>query len=343
MDSLTQIVLGGAVGEASGGKHLGNKAVLWGAIGGTIPDLDVFIMGFFHPIDAALIHRGFSHSILFAFLAGPILGYLLYLIYKKKIELKIWIRLGFLSIITHPLLDIFTTYGTELFWPYPNRIAFNTVFVIDPLYTVPFATCLIMAMRKRKEDPKRKKWNIAGLVFSTGYLFLGVVIKISLLFSLKNGSISNNIFSSRTSISPMPFTSFYWQVILEDDKNFYIGNCSIFYPINKNSFDTLPKNHHYLNNLKWENSTHKDKLSLITNNYYTVRPSNDSLFIYDLRFGTASAFTNQTVNRPIMGFLLLTEGETVLKTEKLPRNDIFSHVDLTNYLRQIFIDPYREK
>ena len=41
MDSLTQIVLGAAVGEATLGRKVGNKALLWGAIAGTIPDLDV--------------------------------------------------------------------------------------------------------------------------------------------------------------------------------------------------------------------------------------------------------------------------------------------------------------
>jgi inner membrane protein len=47
---------------------MGNKAPFWGAIAGTIPDLDVFFRFFYHPIDSALVHRGFSHSILFAVL-----------------------------------------------------------------------------------------------------------------------------------------------------------------------------------------------------------------------------------------------------------------------------------
>jgi len=42
MDSLTQIVLGGAIGELVAGRKMGNRAVLWGAIAGTIPDLNVF-------------------------------------------------------------------------------------------------------------------------------------------------------------------------------------------------------------------------------------------------------------------------------------------------------------
>ena len=74
MDSLTQIVLGGAVAELVAGKKMGNKAIIWGAIAGTIPDLDVFLRAFYHPIDAALLHRGFSHSILFSIIFGPLLA-----------------------------------------------------------------------------------------------------------------------------------------------------------------------------------------------------------------------------------------------------------------------------
>jgi len=44
MDSITQIVLGAAVGDAVLGKKIGNRAMVWGAIAGTIPDLDVLFL-----------------------------------------------------------------------------------------------------------------------------------------------------------------------------------------------------------------------------------------------------------------------------------------------------------
>ena len=67
MDSITQIVLGAACGEAVLGKKIGNKALLFGAIGGTIPDLDVFTSRWLYSneIDIMAAHRGFSHSIVF--------------------------------------------------------------------------------------------------------------------------------------------------------------------------------------------------------------------------------------------------------------------------------------
>ena len=76
MDSLTQIVLGAACGELALGKKIGNKALLFGAIGGTIPDLDVFVGSwlFNNEIDSMAFHRGFMHSIVFAILAAFSIG-----------------------------------------------------------------------------------------------------------------------------------------------------------------------------------------------------------------------------------------------------------------------------
>ena len=74
MDSLTQIVLGASVAEATLGKKIGNKAILYGAIAGTIPDLDIILKFFVDDLSATEMHRGFSHSLLFPFIIAPILG-----------------------------------------------------------------------------------------------------------------------------------------------------------------------------------------------------------------------------------------------------------------------------
>ena len=87
MDSLTQIVLGGAVGEAVLGKKVGNKAVLWGAIGGTIPDLDTIPGQFMDTVSRLEVHRGFSHSIVFALLIAPLLGFVIHKLYQRKNEI----------------------------------------------------------------------------------------------------------------------------------------------------------------------------------------------------------------------------------------------------------------
>ena len=79
MDSLTQIVLGAAVGEIALGRKIGNRALIWGAIGGTIPDLDVLANPFMDDIESLAFHRGITHSILFSVVAPLIFGGLLFL------------------------------------------------------------------------------------------------------------------------------------------------------------------------------------------------------------------------------------------------------------------------
>lgn len=85
MDSLTQIVLGAACGEVVAGKKLGNRAMLWGAVGGTIPDLDVLAVFFTDEIASTSFHRGFMHSFLFAALAPWVFAWLTRWFYHNNI------------------------------------------------------------------------------------------------------------------------------------------------------------------------------------------------------------------------------------------------------------------
>lgn len=84
MDSLTQIVLGSAVSEAALGKKIGNRAIVWGAIAGTIPDLDVIANNFLSPIDALAFHRGPTHGIGFSVGLSILMGFGVYYMYKFK-------------------------------------------------------------------------------------------------------------------------------------------------------------------------------------------------------------------------------------------------------------------
>ncbi len=85
MDSLTQMVLGAACGELVAGKKMGNRALAWGALGGTIPDLDVFVGKlFFNEIQAFAFHRGVMHSLFFAVLFPLLFSYPIWKVYDKS-------------------------------------------------------------------------------------------------------------------------------------------------------------------------------------------------------------------------------------------------------------------
>jgi inner membrane protein len=178
MDSLSQIVLGAAVGNQVLGKKIGNKAILYGAIIGTMPDLDVLYGKLLDPLTATEIHRGFSHSTLLFLFLSPILGWILQKMeHKKGVNFREATLFSFLILQTHSLLDLFTTWGTQLFWPLETRFSLQSIFVIDPLYTLPFLVFLILSMKKKKDDPKRLFWNRTGLIVSTSYLFFTLFVQ----------------------------------------------------------------------------------------------------------------------------------------------------------------------
>jgi len=105
MDSLTQITLGAAVGEAVMGRKLGNRAMLWGAIGGTIPDLDVLSNLVTDEMSSLAFHRAITHSFTFAFLAPLALGLLLHAAYGKR---PFWPSFGKAGIAIFALIGLGT-------------------------------------------------------------------------------------------------------------------------------------------------------------------------------------------------------------------------------------------
>ena len=308
MDSLTQIVLGAAVGEAVAGRKMGARAALWGAIAGTIPDLDVFLCLLYDPLDAALVHRGFSHSLLFALLAGTSFAFISHKLSKTNHTFKTWYLLWFLSIVTHPLLDIFTNYGTQFFWPFDWRLTFNSVFVIDPLYTLPFMILLIGALFMKKESKRRRIWNISGIIYSCVYLLWGVIIKLIVYGNTDSYFEQADIQPKRSMVTPMPLTSFYWDLIAEDDSNYYIGYKSLFATFDPKQVEVIPKNHHLLKLVEWNGNSRIEQIRHITNGFYSVDRHSDTLFIHDLRFGTATTITNGKRKTPLFVYGLIMRG-----------------------------------
>lgn len=319
MDSLTQIVLGAAVGEAVLGKKVGNKALLWGAIGGTIPDLDVFVGGFYDTVTELDIHRGFSHSILFSLLLAPVLGYLVHKLYQHKNEAnwKDWTLLFFWSLFTHPLLDSFTTWGTQLFWPLDLRIAFHSIFVIDPIYTLPFLICTIALMFFKRDSQTRRRLNRFGIFFSSAYLLITLLIKTHvnehIADSLRRQGISYERFQSR----PSPLNTILWSANIETDSSFLITYYSLFDKANDISFKEVPKNKHL--QTKVENEYDFQRLVFLTKGYYTLEKKEDTLIMNDLRFGQLKGWDKNDQEFVFTYQLYRTENGK-LKVDRKPNN-----------------------
>lgn len=284
MDSVTQIVLGAAVGEAALGRKVGNKAILWGAIGGTIPDLDVIGRFFLEDITALEWHRGFSHSILFSLLAAPIFGYLIQRFSKNKNGgFKGWTILMFLAFFTHPLLDCHTAWGTQLFWPFDSRIAYNNIFVVDPIYTLPFLFFVILAMTRKRGSLKRRKANNIGLIVSSSYMLLTLILKLYTFNVFQSSLSQQNIEYERISTRPTPLNSVLWTANIETRDSFLIGYYSIFDSDKDVEFNAYYKNHEVIADFRETDQI--KRLVHITKNWFLIQERPEGLFLCDLRFG----------------------------------------------------------
>lgn len=312
MDSLTQIVLGAACGEAALGKKIGNKALLFGAIGGTIPDLDVFVGRWIYSneIDIMAFHRGFMHSILFSILAAIFIGWFVFRFYdsgKRKHEttLKDWIWLFFFSLFTHPILDSFTPYGTQLFAPFSDyRVALNNISVVDVFYTLPFLICLIIMMFYRRNSNRRRFWLRLGVGISSIYMLLTLVNKLYINSVYKKSLEIDSIEFTRFQTQPTIFNNILWYGVAETEDSYYVGFYSLLdkASVVKN-WQRLPKNHDVIPDSNGDIKT----LSWFSNGYYNFIPIGENTYRYnDLRY---PSFDKDDANKSVFSFTIKKEGE----------------------------------
>ncbi len=328
MDSLTQIVLGAAVGEAVLGKKVGNKAMLYGAIAGTIPDFDTFASHFTDTVTALEIHRGFTHSIVFSVVFAPIFGWLVSR-WEKTASWKNWSWLFFWGFLTHPLLDAHTTWGTQLFWPLDLRLAYKNIFVIDPLYTLPFLVFVILAMRKKRTSPKRRKLNNLGLIISSAYMLLTLILKGITYQKFTEALQQQNIQYSEIETKPSPFNTILWTANVDTKDAYLIGHYSFFdaKPIH---FSAYPKNHEWLEDLKDEKNV--QRLIKITKGWYTITKENEKLYLNDLRFGllgfspSAKNFTFSFQLEKKNGKVIITEKEKDTRDAKKLLGELWKRI-----------------
>ncbi len=317
MDSITQIILGAAVAEKISGKTLGNKAMLYGAIFGTLPDLDVLSGFFFDDVDAVAFHRGISHSILLFLIVSPIFGWLIYKLEKQKfITFTNATSMVFWVLLTHSLLDSCTSWGVQLFWPSEVRVAFKSVAVVDFLYTLPLLFCLIMAVRLPKLSPIRRKWNSWGLIISSSYLILGMALKMFAYAKFEKATARQNIPYTEMSVKPGLLSLILWNAHGQNEQEYFIGTYSFFdsQPI---QFDAYPKSHEL--NAKFKDQVVVQKLIDISEGWYIISESDNKYYFNDLRFGLISTLDDQQQFAFSYELIPLKNGEYTAKEVKKSR------------------------
>ncbi|MEM8966063.1 MAG: metal-dependent hydrolase [Bacteroidota bacterium] len=299
MDSLTQVVLGASVGEAVLGRKVGNRAVVWGAIGGTIPDLDVLLNPFLSDVEGVLAHRTFSHSLFTLTLLAPLLGYAVWRLHRSQTEAtwRDWFWLFFFALITHPLLDAFTNYGTMLFFPFSDvRIAWRTIFIIDPLYTLPLLIGTLIVLFFARKSPHRKQVNRWALILSTAYLAITVFIKLHVRQVVQENLATQSISHGKFLTSPTFFNNVLWSVIVKQEDQYQVGYYSLFDSDRALQLKTIPQQAELLQAYTEDLETQEKVAGLInfTEGFYALRPHDKGAQFNDLRFGIITGWFDLT-------------------------------------------------
>ena len=229
MDSLTHLALGAAIGTAVLGRRAGPRAALWGAVCGTLPDLDVFVP-YGDPVRDFTFHRASSHSLVWLTIAAPAVAWIISRVARRPgIAFRDWLALAWLALLAHPLLDAFTVYGTQLLLPFSDYpVAVGSVFIIDPLYTLPLVAGTAAATFWRTRDPARaRRWNFAGLAASTMYLGWTAAAQTH-VEGVVNRAVASSVLADRpVLVTPAPFNSLLWRVVVMDDDGYHEGYHSL--------------------------------------------------------------------------------------------------------------------
>ncbi|MEI2415008.1 metal-dependent hydrolase [Orrella sp. JC864] len=221
MDSLTQAVLGAGLQGAVLGRFQGRKALAYGALLATLPDMDV-VMSYADPVSSMTYHRGFSHSV---FVLSGLAATMTWLIRKRwpdagyssaRLFMALW-----LVLVTHPILDAFTSYGTQLFWPLAvTPASWSSLFIIDPGFTVPLLLAVVLAAIG---GPRSRLWQTLwwALAWCVLYLCLSLAGKGLAEHRVRQALRERGVPVQQVFSAPMPFNILLWRVVAREGDGYY--------------------------------------------------------------------------------------------------------------------------
>jgi inner membrane protein len=288
MDSVTQLVLGSAVSIATLGRRTAVwKAALWGGIAGTLPDLDALI----DHGDAILnmvLHRAESHALLYLTLLSAPLAWLVSRLHREPDLFTRWWLALWLALVTHPLLDWMTVYGTQLLLPLTNTpYAVGSVFIIDPLYTLPLLLGVLLALLLR--HGRGIAWARAGLVLSTAYLGWSVAAQQMATQRFLAHAPVPQLAPGNLLVTPAPFNTLLWRAMAVTPTHYYEG----YYGLLDGDRPVRWTAHERGADLyaRYQGNALVDRIARFSHGFFKMSEAGGEVFITDLRMGNEPTYT----------------------------------------------------
>jgi inner membrane protein len=286
MDSITHIALGACMGEAFLDRKLGKKAMVWGALAQSVPDIDFLASFWMNTSNNLLAHRGFTHSFLFVAIITVFFSLIAERWHRPhNINLKRWLIFFGAVIFIHVFIDAFNNYGVGWFEPFSHaRISFNTIYVADPFFSIwPGIALIMLIILKHASIRQRLKWCTMGLGLSSLYLLYCIFNKATINSGVKDILKKQNIQYTRYFTTPTAFQNWLWYVVAGNDSGYNVGFRSVFDSKKEIDFTYFPRNDFLLDSV--EDTEALQKLKRFSQEFYTAEKWNDTLVFNDLRFG----------------------------------------------------------
>lgn len=284
LDTLTHIVLGACIGEATGGKILGRKAMIAGALAQSIPDIDFIAYFWLDKTENLLGHRGFTHSIIFGVMVVAALSLASRKIFhKKKFGWGHGLMIFGLNVFCHLFIDAFNAYGVGWFEPFSHdRISFHVLFVADPFFSIwPFIGAILSWSFYRNKKIAMLGWKI-GLGMAAVYLGYALYNKLEVERDVRKELSMQGVAYQSFFTTPAPFNTWLWFVIVKGQNGYYTAYRSVF---DKKPMDLTynPRNDSLLKEVKETEAARN--LLRFAHGYYTFERMHDTIAFNILRFG----------------------------------------------------------
>ena len=256
MDPLSQGTVGAAFAQSAADKNNIFKIGVIGFLAGLAPDLDVLIQSSTDPILFLEYHRQFTHSLFFIPFGSLFVAFMLFPLFKKSMSIKTVYFASFLGYATHGLLDACTSYGTQLFWPFSNeRVTWNNISIIDPLFTIPVLILLVIAIKTKKKI--FSFFSIGWIIFYLSLGFIQYERALSVSVELAHSRGHN---PERLTLKPSFGNLILWKSIYQHEETFYVDAIRIAQSSSWCEGESIRvfDYHYHLPNLKKESQQKED-------------------------------------------------------------------------------------
>lgn len=285
MDTLTHIAIGACIGELFTDRQFGKKALIWGALAQSIPDIDFISTFWLGPTEELIAHRGFTHSILFGVLITFFMAVTAERFHRPHdISLRKWMFFLGTEVAVHLFLDAFNNYGTGWFEPFSDRrVSFHTLFVVDPVFSI-FSGLACLALIFLPSDHRRRiHWAWTAIGCTLVYLGFALFNKYIVTRDIYRITDRQKISYIRSFTTPTPFNTWLYFVVMEQKDGYQIGYRSYFDREDTLRLNYFPRNEELLDGIRDHHEV--DNLKRFSQGWYNITREDSLIVFNDLRFG----------------------------------------------------------